>query len=627
MLPRTAIILAAGEGTRLRSLHSDLPKGLLEVGGETLVGRSVRLLRSRGVERIVLVVGHLADRYAPLVAMHPWLEAASNDDYAAGGSLGSLVRGLDALAEGEDFLLLESDLYYEPRALDLLLGTTRRNLGLMSQPTGAGDEIWVEAPGGRLRALSKERGVLEAVHGELVGMWRLGHDAAGALLGSWRDPDSRRREGGPGYETEGLVGIAAEVPVWMHRAPNLLWGEVDDPGHADRVHRRLAPRVLAAETAVTVPRRVLLSPGPATTTDSVKRALVVPDVCPREGEFLAVLERVLRDLAALAGDPGELVAVPFAASGTGALEAVIGSVVRRDGGLMVLDNGNYGARLVEIARRLAVPVEPVRVGWGEPVRPGAVEAALDSAALPLTHLAVVHHETSTGMLNDLGPIAETCRVRRLSLIVDAMSSFGAIPVRELPFDYLVSSANKCLQGMAGLSFVVARRGALERDRAAAPRGLYLDLVAQHDALLSTGQMRFTCPPQLVYALERALAELEDESVEGRRRRYAALHDRLSEGIRRLGFTPLLPETYQSRILLAVREPRDAWYRFDAMAEAMLEAGVTIYPGKPGPEATFRLSVMGALDEHDVAAFLAALGDHVLGAREAAGMAGRGVAAC
>ncbi|HEX2091051.1 MAG TPA: 2-aminoethylphosphonate--pyruvate transaminase [Longimicrobiaceae bacterium] len=627
MPPRSAILLAAGEGTRLRSVHAELPKGLLEVGGETLVGRSLRLLRSRGVERVVLVVGHLAGRYAPLAELHPWLELAMNGDYATGGSLGSLARGIEALADGEEFLLLESDLYYEPRALDLLLFSDRRNLGLTTGPTGAGDEVWVEAPGRRLRALSKERGELRRVDGELVGVWRLGRDAAEAVLRLWRSGSPRDRHAGRGYETDGLVAIAGEVPIWMHREPGLLWGEIDDPGHLDRVRRHVVPRVLAAESRASVPRRVLLNPGPATTTDTVKQALVVPDVCPREREFLEVLERVRHGLARLAGDPRELVAVPFAASGTGALEAVIGSVVPRDGGLLVLDNGDYGARLAEIARRLGVPVDTVRFGWGEPVRLELVEAALAAGDPPFTHLTLVHHETSTGMLNDPAPVAGLCRRRGLSLIVDAMSSFGAVPVDGVPFDYLVSSANKCIQGMAGLSFVIARRRALERARGAAPRGLYFDLVAQHDSLRDTRQTRFTCPPQVVYALERALAELAGESVEGRRRRYAASHARLLEGIRALGFAPLLPEEHQSRILLAVRAPREPWYRFDALANAMLEAGVTIYPGKAGAPETFRLSVMGALDESDIALFLSALGDYVREARGAEMAADRRAGAC
>lgn len=614
MPPRAAILLAAGEGTRLRAVHNGLPKGLVEVGGETLVGRSLRLLRSRGMERVVLVAGYRAECFTPLAQLHPWLRVVTNEAYAAGGSLDSLAVGLRALGGENDVLVLEGDLYYEPRALDLLLAAPAGNLGLATDATGAGDEVWVDAPGGRLRALSKDPSDLFRVDGEMVGIWRLRADAARALAVLAGDAPAGSR----GYETEGLASIAGEVEVRMHREPALLWGEVDDPAHLARVRERLAPRVLAAEARVTIPRRILLNPGPATTTDTVKEALVVPDVCPREEEFLRVLERVCHGLARLAGESRELVTIPFAASGTGALEAVIGSVVPDDGGLLVLDNGDYGARLAEIATRLRVPVERVRFGWGEPLRMELVEAALSEATLPFTHLAVVHHETSTGMLNSLEPLAALCRRHGLSLVVDAMSTFGAVPVDGIGWDYLVSSANKCLQGMAGLSFVIARRDGVERARASRPRGLYFDLVAQYDALRDTRQTPYTCPPQLVYAAERALAELERETVAGRRRRYDASFARLLAGVRALGLEPLLADdAWQSRILLAVRAPREPWYRFEALAGAMLRAGITLYPGKRAVAETFRISVMGDLDEGDVEYVLGALDDSLAAARSGA----------
>jgi 2-aminoethylphosphonate-pyruvate transaminase len=614
MPPRAAVILAAGEGTRLRAVHHGTPKGLLEIGGETLVGRSLRLLRSRGIGRVMLVAGYRAECFAPLAQLHPWLSVVTNPAYAAGGSLDSLAVGLRVLEGEDELLVLEGDLYYEPRALDLLLASPPGNVGVATDATGAGDEVWVDAPGGRLRALSKDPSALRRVDGEMVGLWRLDADAARALASLAGNTPAGSR----GYETEGLAEIADEVEIRMHREPGLLWGEVDDPAHLARVRDRLAPRVLAAEAGVSVPRRILLNPGPATTTDTVKQALVVPDVCPREEEFLRVLERVRHGLARVAGDPREVVAIPFAASGTGALEAVIGSVVPDEGALLVLDNGDYGARLAEIAARLQVPAERVRFGWGRPVALEAVEAALAAASRPFTHLAVVHHETSTGMLNALEPVAALCRRHGVSLIVDAMSSFGAVPLEGAGWDFLVSSANKCLQAMAGLSFVIARRDALERARASRPRSLYFDLVAQHDALRDTRQTAFTCPPQLVYAAARALEELEEETVAGRRRRYDASFARLLAGVRALGLEPLLPDdAWQSRILLAVRAPREPWYRFDALAADMLRAGVTVYPGKRAATETFRLAVMGDLDEDDVAYVVDALGAHLAAARRGA----------
>jgi choline kinase len=246
-MPRTAIILAAGEGTRLQAVLPDLPKGLIEVAGETLVGRSVRLLRSRGVERVVLVVGYRAERYSALAARCPELCLVRNESYATSGSLGSLERGIAALDGECDFLLLEGDLYYEARALDLLLDSARENLALISGPTGAGDEVWVEAPAGRLRALSKDVDELGEVHGELVGMWRLGPSAVRALARicerATRPEESKARS----YETDGLAETTAVVPIWVQCEPHLLWGEVDDLRHLARLRGEIAPQILAAE--------------------------------------------------------------------------------------------------------------------------------------------------------------------------------------------------------------------------------------------------------------------------------------------------------------------------------------------------------------------------------------------
>jgi 2-aminoethylphosphonate aminotransferase len=358
---------------------------------------------------------------------------------------------------------------------------------------------------------------------------------------------------------------------------------------------------------------VLLNPGPATTSEAVKAALVIPDICPREVEFCAQLAEVRQRLAGLAGNPEQITAIPVVGSGTTALEAALISLVPAGGRVIFIDNGVYGRRLVEIARTYGIAHQVIAFGDAKPVDLAKVEAVLEASAAVATHLAFVHHETSSGMLNPLDELTRLAGRFDLAVLVDAMSSFGAIPIRvgEGGVDALVSSANKCLQAMPGLAFAIATRSSLERVRGTKPRSYVLDLVAEFDQLEKTGQMRFTCPPQIVSALHRALLELEVEGLSERRRRYRHSMQTLVRGLGKLGFELLLEEPHQSQILVAVREPPEPWYDFGELHDALYRLGFTIYPGHPsagGGESNFRLSVLGDIDARDIEAFLAALGD-------------------
>lgn len=354
-------------------------------------------------------------------------------------------------------------------------------------------------------------------------------------------------------------------------------------------------------------RRILLNPGPATTSASVKQALVIPDVCPREKEFTSLMHEMRSRLVAIAGDPGEVSAIPIAGSGTAVLEAALASFVG-DGLVLIIDNGDYGQRLGTIAKRLRLRNRVIAFGWGEPVDPQRVEAAVGEGVERATHLALVHHETSTGMLNPLEDLVAMSHRLGLTTIIDAMSSFGAIPtpVGASGVDVVVASANKCLQGMAGVSFVVASNRVIEASRSHDPRSLYFDLVAEHDHLEKTGQSRFTMPPQIVSALVQALREHEAEGKKARLARYHGSMRVLVAGLRDLGFEPLLDDRHQSGILVAIREPAAAWFNFNELHDALYAEGFTIYPGKPQGTPTFRLSVLGDIDASDIESFLGAL---------------------
>ncbi|MBW1953205.1 MAG: aminotransferase class V-fold PLP-dependent enzyme [Deltaproteobacteria bacterium] len=231
---------------------------------------------------------------------------------------------------------------------------------------------------------------------------------------------------------------------------------------------------------ISVARKILLNPGPATTTDTVKAALVVPDICPREQEFVEVMRQVRQDLVQIAGGDVDFhTCVLLAGSGTAAMDAVLNSVIPPNRGVAVINNGAYGARLAEIARCYQLPLVEINFAWGAWPDLELIDQTIQSNP-EISHLALVHHETSTGMLNPLPEIAALAQDRGLSLIVDAISSLGGVPVdvRQQHIDYLLCTSNKCLQGMAGLSWVICRREALEQSGELPGRSYYLNLYQQ-----------------------------------------------------------------------------------------------------------------------------------------------------
>ena len=349
----------------------------------------------------------------------------------------------------------------------------------------------------------------------------------------------------------------------------------------------------------------LFTPGPLTTSPSVKRAML-RDLGSRDGEFLAVVKRVRDRLLAVAGQApdGAYEAVLMQGSGTFAVESVLGSVVPRDGRLLILSNGAYGERMVRIAERLEIVHAVARFSEAAPVSARAVE----SASGAFSHVAVVHCETSSGALNPVAAVAAAARQRGAAVVVDAMSSFGGVPLDPAAdgLDFVVSSANKCLEGVPGCAFVVARRDALAAAEGRA-RSISLDLVEQWRGFERDGQFRFTPPTQVLLALERALEELEDEGgVAARARRYQANQACLVQGMRALGFRTFLPDELQSPIITAFRYPDDPAFSFDAFYERLAADGMVIYPGKLLAADCFRIGTIGRLFPSDVQALLHAV---------------------
>lgn len=360
---------------------------------------------------------------------------------------------------------------------------------------------------------------------------------------------------------------------------------------------------------MTIRRNVLLTPGPATTSDRVKQAQIVPDICPREAEFGALQDSIRGRLVQVVHGEDTHTAVLFAGSGTAAVEACISSVVPDDGKILVLINGSYGKRILDMCC-IHLRLEQIAVyetAYDE--LPDTLEVDRILSANPsITHLALIHHETTTGILNPLEDITAISRRHDVKVIVDAMSSFAGIPLdlRQTPCDFVISSSNKCIQGMAGAAFVICRNSLLTPPDNYKPRSLYLDLYGQHAGFESSRQMRFTPPVQVLYALDAALDEFFEETQQGRHQRYCRCWEVLLDGMVKLGFSLAVPHLPQSKLLTTFLEPRHPHYRFEAMHDALLAEGYTLYPGKVGNIDSFRLANIGQIDTQDIQAFLAAL---------------------
>jgi 2-aminoethylphosphonate aminotransferase len=352
-----------------------------------------------------------------------------------------------------------------------------------------------------------------------------------------------------------------------------------------------------------VRRAVLLNPGPATTSVRVKAALIATDVCPREAEFGEVLREVRRDAADIIGGGSDYTSILLTSSGTGAMEAALTSAVGAGETVLILENGAYGKRMKDICLAFGIDFTAIDAEWGKPIDLFAVRALLKNPPKKIAALAFIHHETTVGILNPLSELIEIARSHSLISIVDAMSSYAGIPIdlRETPVDFLLSSANKCIQGMAGIAIVVARKSSLDALKEKTSRSFYFSLYKNYEAQENTGQSLFTPPAQILYALHEAFKEIKAEGPSNRYARYRELYELMYAGMRALGFEPLVEEAFHSGILTAFLEPRG--FDFTAYHDFLFERGITVYPGKIKGQQTFRISNIGDLGLADIDYFL------------------------
>ena len=355
----------------------------------------------------------------------------------------------------------------------------------------------------------------------------------------------------------------------------------------------------------TVKRNILLNPGPATTSDSVKNAMVVPDICPRELEFGELTLSVRNDLIKAAHGEGTHTCVMLTSSGTGGVEACLTSVIPQDKKVLILNNGAYGERMQKICDAYDVAHVDYNQEWGLPLDLTVVEKYLADHAKDLSHMAFIHHETTVGILNPIPELSKLAAKYNVEIIVDAMSSFAGmdINVKRDNIQYLVSSSNKCIQGMAGISFVFCNLESLTKTKNYKKRNFYFNLLENHNYLEKNKQFLFTPPVQTLYALRQAVTEYFQEGPENRYARYASMYEIMKKKVADLGFKFLVDEKHHAKLLTAIMDPESPNYSFNEMHDYLFERGFTIYPGKVGNKNTFRLSNIGQIYPEDIQNFL------------------------
>ncbi len=591
---RTAVILAAGKGSRLRPhLDPQLPKGALTIGACAMIERSIQQLLAQGIDHIIVGTGHGADWYDALATRYP-VTCVPNVAYATTGSMATLRAVVAATGIQSPLVLVESDLIYEQAVLGDLLEHPEPNCVLGMRYRGYGDEVFIQVDTqDHVVGLTKTAPASVETAPVLVGLTTIGPALLSAMVAHY---DAAKN---PMMDYEDALIAANEPAICLMTDGQAM--EVDDANHLSIAQTLILD--IECNDAYPEPKRtVLLNPGPATTSQSVKLAQIVPDICPREQAFVQVMAACRQQVCALASATSEAVAaVFFSGSGTAAVEAMVSSVMPASGHALIIDQGAYGQRMASIAQvhGLAHTVyspDPVRA---LPV--SGVESYLESGQF--THVFVVHHETSTGLLNDVAALGLLCAQYKVVLGVDGMSAFGAVPVDLVAegIAFYAASSNKNIQGMAGLGFVVARTDALQAIQAYPKRSLYLDLYSEYAAVAAKGQCRFTPPVQCAYAFRSALRELRAEGVGARYARYQALWRRLYDTMLALGFEAVVAEADQGYLITAYRATDRVSDRFDfdQFHDYLYRRGITVYPGQlPGTQ-TFRLATIGDLTLADI----------------------------
>lgn len=606
---KQAIIAAGGLGSRFGDRTKEMPKGFIPIDCVPMVERSVQKLIASGVEEIIIGTGHCSEAYDELAKKYSVIKTVKNENYANTSSMGTIAVCAPYIKG--DFFLLESDLLYDAVSLKVLANDERENIVLASGATHSDDEVYLEnGSDGALCRATKDKASVKNLAGELVGISKLSKACLDEMM-AWYKADAGRIKAD--YESvlaEISSAAAFNAKVYVRKIEYYAWTEIDDEAMLKRAVEQIWPRVKENESLWNVRREVLLNPGPSTTTDSVKYAQVVADICPRELEFGNLMEEVAEGLTEVCANPKDYITVMFGCSGTGADEAMVSSCVPPDGKLLVVDNGSYGARLAKIASVYNIDMDVFKSSTYEPIDVAALEKQMQ--AKKYTTFAIVYHETTTGLLNDLATICPLAKKHGMTTICDIVSAYGGMPIDlgSLGIDFATSTSNKHIGGMAGVGFVVCKRDELLKQKDWPMRNYYLNLYDQYKYFLETKQTRFTPPVQTFYALRQAIIETKVETIQKRYERFTACWEILVKALDDIGLKMLVDRKYQSHFITAILIPDTPKYSFNALHDYAKSFNFTIYPGKLGNIDTFRIANMGDIKPAEMERFTKVLRDYM-----------------
>lgn len=359
---------------------------------------------------------------------------------------------------------------------------------------------------------------------------------------------------------------------------------------------------------MTIKRNILLNPGPATTTDSVKMAQVVPDICPREKEFAGMMKQLRSDLLRVAHAPAEkYTAVLFCGSGTINIDICINSLLPADKKVLVVNNGAYSSRAVEICEYYGLPHINLKSSVFEQPDLAMIEKTLNENP-DVAMVYTTHHETGTGVLNPISKIGAMAHEHGAIFVVDTTSSLGMIPfdMEQDNVDFCMASAQKGLMAMTGLSFIIGNEAEIRRSKDYPKRSYYCNLYLQYDFFERTGEMHFTPPVQTIYATMQALKEYFEVGEKEKFARHRRVIEAIHKGLAQMGLREVIRQDIQSGLVTSVLYPDDPHWDFEHVHDYCYERGFTIYPGKISTTNTFRLCALGTIDQPDIEAFFKVL---------------------
>lgn len=357
-----------------------------------------------------------------------------------------------------------------------------------------------------------------------------------------------------------------------------------------------------------IKRNILLNPGPATTTDTVKMAQVVPDICPREKEFADMMKSLRNDLLKVVHAPADrYTAILFCGSGTINIDICLNSLLPAGKKALIINNGAYSARAVEVCRYYGLPHTDMQCSIYAPAPLDEVERVLQSDP-DIALVYTTHHETGTGLLNPIREIGALVHRYGAVFVTDTTSSLGMIPLdmEQDNVDFCMASAQKGLMAMTGLSFIIGNEEIIRRSKEYPKRSYYCNLYLQYDFFERTGEMHFTPPVQTIYATRQALDEYFALGEEAKFARHRRVFEALHKGLEQLGFRNVIKREWQSGLVVSVIYPDDPHWNFERIHDYCYERGFTIYPGKISTTNTFRLCALGAIDQEDIENFFVVL---------------------